>query len=635
MGGISPTLVLFGLTLLAVQNVHSDDHVPVSLMCGTDDLIGKTRGAEKSKFGRWPDGIVPFKFDDTVNDDDKAAIRAGINEVEKHTCIRFPDFTNEEHYLTTRRSGACNPNQGWGSASSYVGRTYPSISPQPLFTSAGSCWDANNGAHVALWVHEIMHALGVMHTQTRLDRDDYITVHQDNIDPNRFNNYKMCSDNECNAHGLPYDCQSTMHYRDYFFKVDDAAGPTMTAKDPNTCNLKTGGDAVIATDWELLNIMYDCPAGGDDDTPCSPDNKCDVGKGDCDTHEDCGDGLVCGINNCHTDFQGRPGISALPSDADCCMEASCDAGPTAWDCCQIKGGCDINEGDCDSDADCNGDLVCGVDNCADLGKQLPDGSPVNSSADCCIASSCDAGPLAWDCCKNKVGGCREYEGDCDSDDECADNFVCGTNNCHTLDRYSGKNINETADCCIPLTDTDKVGGALDWNKACTNNTQCAEGQGDCDHDGHCQGQLICGINNCDTANGANETADCCKVAACDGSNTAWSCCSADSKCGHGEGDCDTHDDCEDGMFCGANNCEDFNTDDPATGSDCCYKPDCNGHGLAFNCCGPDSKCSEGQGDCDADEDCADGLKCGFNNCADFTDNTIDGAAPDVNADCCI
>merc|ERR1719244_631323 len=395
MGGISPTLVLFGLTLLAVQNVHSDDHVPVSLMCGTDDLIGKTRGAEKSKFGRWPDGIVPFKFDDTVNDDDKAAIRAGINEVEKHTCIRFPDFTNEEHYLTTRRSGACNPNQGWGSASSYVGRTYPSISPQPLFTSAGSCWDANNGAHVALWVHEIMHALGVMHTQTRLDRDDYITVHQDNIDPNRFNNYEMCSGGECNAHGLPYDCQSTMHYRDYFFKVDDAAGPTMTAKDPNTCNLKTGGDAVIATDWELLNIMYDCSAGGDDDTSCSPDNKCDVGKGDCDTHKDCGDGLVCGINNCHTDFQGRPGISALPSDADCC-----------------------------------------------------------------IASSCDAGPLAWDCCKNKVGGCREYEGDCDSDDECADNFVCGTNNCHTLDRYSGKNINETADCCIPLTDTDKVGGAL-------------------------------------------------------------------------------------------------------------------------------------------------------------------------------
>ena len=33
-----------------------------------------------------------------------------------------------------------------------------------------------------------------------------------------------------------------------------------------------------------------------------------------------------------------------------------------------------------------------------------------------------------------------------------------------------------------------------------------------------------------------------------------------------------------------------------------------------DCCKETNKCDVGEGDCDFDEDCLEGLKCGFNNC---------------------
>ena len=53
----------------------------------------------------------------------------------------------------------------------------------------------------------------------------------------------------------------------------------------------------------------------------------------------------------------------------------------------------------------------------------------------------------------------------------------------------------------------------------------------------------------------------------------WSCCSATNKCPVNEGDCDSSDDCKDGLICGIDNCESLNTGKPfPSGADCCVKP---------------------------------------------------------------
>ena len=71
------------------------------------------------------------------------------------------------------------------------------------------------------------------------------------------------------------------------------------------------------------------------------------------------------------------------------------------------------------------------------------------------------------------------------------------------------------------------------------------------------------------------------LAACIGGD---SCCNEDNKCDVGEGDCDSDDDCLEGLKCGTNNClsarwfwdEDWDSQD-----DCCYKPGNNETNMLF------------------------------------------------------
>ena len=52
--------------------------------------------------------------------------------------------------------------------------------------------------------------------------------------------------------------------------------------------------------------------------------------------------------------------------------------------------------------------------------------------------------LDWDFCSSS-SPCGEREGDCDNDAECAQDFVCGDNNC--INYYDW--AESEADCCIP------------------------------------------------------------------------------------------------------------------------------------------------------------------------------------------
>ena len=47
------------------------------------------------------------------------------------------------------------------------------------------------------------------------------------------------------------------------------------------------------------------------------------------------------------------------------------------------------------------------------------------------------------------------------------------------------------------------------SSCCKTSNKCAEGEGDCDKDGHCQANLKCGKDNCDAALGFPSNYDCC------------------------------------------------------------------------------------------------------------------------------
>ncbi|KAF7647811.1 hypothetical protein LDENG_00166090 [Lucifuga dentata] len=100
--------------------------------------------------------------------------------------------------------------------------------------------------------HELLHALGFNHEQTRSDRDNHIRVHWNNIiDGMEYNFYKIDTLNQ----GTPYDYNSVMQYERYAFSKNNR--PTMEPI-PNS-NVSFGQATQMSrNDIDRLNRLYKC-----------------------------------------------------------------------------------------------------------------------------------------------------------------------------------------------------------------------------------------------------------------------------------------------------------------------------------------------------------------------------------------
>ena len=72
-------------------------------------------------------------------------------------------------------------------------------------------------------------------------------------------------------------------------------------------------------------------------------------------------------------------------------------------------------------------------------------------------------------------------------------------------------------------------------------------------------------------------------------------CTSENRCGKNQGDCDTHDECQDNLFCESNNC-------PDSGDE--------------NFCTTANPCAVNEGDCNTHDKCQDTLICLSDNCLD-------------------
>ena len=196
-----------------------------------------------------------------MNADDEAVARRAMSDIEASTCIRFKEREGESAYIRMSRackhitgecidsSASCNAEEcfqgGWVQGG--LGKKHPSM----LFIGNTSVHISSQG-DIGLLTHEILHSLGVEHTQRRPDRDAYINIKEDNIDcPYQ---YSKCP--TCLTYNTTYDCQSVMHYRDYHCMN---GGLAMTPAPGNTgCDLRSPANVLTKADIELLNKMYQC-----------------------------------------------------------------------------------------------------------------------------------------------------------------------------------------------------------------------------------------------------------------------------------------------------------------------------------------------------------------------------------------
>jgi hypothetical protein len=192
-------------------------------------LESKSAVAVANRSYLWPGGEIPYAIDGTAQDK-AAAISWAVGAFEG-TPLRFRPITaSDRDYVVFRKLG--------GGCWSYLGRQG---GPQDIdVTTCG-------GGNIA---HELMHAAGFYHEQSRGDRDDHVSIVWDEITPEMRSNF-----DKRDARGQdigPYDYDSIMHYPS---TAGSRSGkPTIV---PRVANARIGQrDGLSALDRAAIETLY-------------------------------------------------------------------------------------------------------------------------------------------------------------------------------------------------------------------------------------------------------------------------------------------------------------------------------------------------------------------------------------------
>jgi hypothetical protein len=147
---------------------------------------------------RWPLGTLAYEIDPALPD--KTRVTDAMAHWSSKTKIRFVERTAANRsvlpdYVRFFDGGGC-----WSEVGRRGGKQELSIGP--------TCKVGNV-------IHEIGHALGLWHEQSREDRNRFVTVHPENVLPHALHNFDQHVEDGDDLG--PYDYGSIMHYpRDAF-----------------------------------------------------------------------------------------------------------------------------------------------------------------------------------------------------------------------------------------------------------------------------------------------------------------------------------------------------------------------------------------------------------------------------------
>lgn len=178
---------------IVLGTVEEMERHAVAVRAGQEDDFESRGVVITGERYRWPNGIVPYQIANNLPNQER--VRDAIAHWQAKTSIRFVRRTNSNasqyrNYIYFQPGNGC---------SSYVGMR----GGQQEITLNDRCSTGST-------IHEIGHALGLWHEQSREDRDRHIRIHWENIESNHQHNFNQHITDGDDVGSYDYD--SIMHY---------------------------------------------------------------------------------------------------------------------------------------------------------------------------------------------------------------------------------------------------------------------------------------------------------------------------------------------------------------------------------------------------------------------------------------
>eukprot|EP00927_Polykrikos_kofoidii_P031312 TRINITY_DN26952_c0_g1_i1.p1 TRINITY_DN26952_c0_g1~~TRINITY_DN26952_c0_g1_i1.p1 ORF type:complete len:668 (+),score=56.60 TRINITY_DN26952_c0_g1_i1:127-2004(+) len=248
--------------------------------CDTKQLsLLQSRASAGKRWGgqTWPSSDIKFCYMPGTSEMSKRAFYAAIQHVDNMvSCLGFTEIGIGMVEETCESSPAIFVKSNEAGCWSEVGAPVPGREASVLNLDPSGC------AHLGIAVHELCHSLGMLHEQSRSDRDMYVAILWMNIQPVYKDQFELREGTGIDPTTLDfsssYDLSSVMHYDSEAFTISPGQKTLMARA--NTAAVMGNRMGLTKRDAMQLQEMYGCQT--------EVNKTCTSDPGVCDV-----DGCVC------------------------------------------------------------------------------------------------------------------------------------------------------------------------------------------------------------------------------------------------------------------------------------------------------------------------------------------------------